>query len=297
MGIMESLISAGYTLGADVASPQGKIDFKDWAAKMPDLKFVCSKSSEKNWGDPNWQYNFKESKAAGFITGSYHVIRDDGDPIAQAQFYFERAKNTDMPLAADFETCRTNMANAATNCLRFMEKLKELSGKLPLVYSYPSFINSIQPDIRDNFIKYPLWVANYNVSSPSIPSPWADYADHSQHLGLATGATAWQFDGDGGYRLPSGVDVDYDIFYMGLDQFKQWCANPTVAKPFLTTSSNRGIQSVLNYFGCNCGTVDGSFGPKTYTALGQFQTKYGLPVTKKADADTLSKMNSLIALL
>ena len=42
--------------------------------------------------------------------------------------------------------------------------------------------------------------------------------------------------------------------------------------------SVKALQILLNGFGCDCGTPDGSFGPKTLAAVKQFQTKNKLSV-------------------
>ena len=51
-----------------------------------------------------------------------------------------------------------------------------------------------------------------------------------------------------------------------------------------STQEGRNIQSSLNYFGFNAGTVDGQLGQKTRNAVSQYQAYLGYPVTGQLSA-------------
>ena len=60
--------------------------------------------------------------------------------------------------------------------------------------------------------------------------------------------------------------------------------------PLTDGSKGEGVtalQKRLAGFGCDAGTADGKYGPKTHKAVALFQEKTGLPVTGIADVETL----------
>jgi N-acetylmuramoyl-L-alanine amidase len=54
-----------------------------------------------------------------------------------------------------------------------------------------------------------------------------------------------------------------------------------------------GVQARLNNLGFRCGLVDGVAGPKTTSALKQFQGAYGLQPTGECDGGTRSKLEAM----
>lgn len=56
-------------------------------------------------------------------------------------------------------------------------------------------------------------------------------------------------------------------------------------------NSLRGIQSRLTNLGYDCGEIDGELGPRTISALSDFQAQMGLEVTGDADQDTIDALD------
>jgi GH25 family lysozyme M1 (1,4-beta-N-acetylmuramidase) len=77
-----------------------------------------------------------------------------------------------LPLVFDIEQSgvprNTTPSEAVTFSKTWLEKVANATGKLPIVYSNPTFLKnylSSDPDLA----KYPLWVANYfDVSNPGV---------------------------------------------------------------------------------------------------------------------------------
>ncbi len=65
----------------------------------------------------------------------------------------------------------------------------------PIIYTDPSFWKQY---MSDEFGEYPLWIANYNVQEPIIPSAWEDY-------------TFWQYSQTGKTGGIAG-NVDLNVF-------------------------------------------------------------------------------------
>lgn len=64
--------------------------------------------------------------------------------------------------------------------------------------------------------------------------------------------------------------------------------NVSVLKKGSTGGNVKALQALLTGFGYNCGTVDGDFGTKTYTALCQYQKDMGLQVDGSCGPKTWS---------
>ena len=66
--------------------------------------------------------------------------------------------------------------------------------------------------------------------------------------------------------------------------------NVSVLKSGSKGSSVKALQILLNGFGYSCGSVDGSFGPKTVSAVKTFQTKNGLTADGSVGSLTWAKI-------
>jgi hypothetical protein len=86
----------------------------------------------------------------------------------------------DLPYALDFEnnctryrsngTCAKRATKAAATlwAKTFLATMKERTGRTPILYSYPNFLESAM--LRDKELaKYPLWLAHYAID-PAIPN-------------------------------------------------------------------------------------------------------------------------------
>ena len=66
--------------------------------------------------------------------------------------------------------------------------------------------------------------------------------------------------------------------------------NVSVLKRGATGSQVKALQALLNGYGFNCGSVDGDFGSKTYTALCKYQNAMGLQVDGSCGQKTWSSL-------
>ena len=83
-----------------------------------------------------------------------------------------------------------------------------------MIYTSPSFGNEYLTDER--FTQYPLWIANYNVSEPSVPSAWGN-----------KGWDFWQYSQKGNVEGIEG-DVDLDTFNGTLEQLQQFISSQNI---------------------------------------------------------------------
>jgi lysozyme len=294
--------------GIDVSSVQSNVPWQAVAAQG--MKFAIMKCCQGNDGvDPFYKTNMTGAKAAGLYVGSYNFVyplppqasQPGRDPVKQAQMHFSVADNTN-PVFCDLEWPAPGPdwskwgVSASQICdwtLAYLAEYTQLSGKKPILYSYPYFLNAINPP--SDFAQYPLWIASY-VPTPVIPKPFTDWV-------------CWQTTGGGG-KLPNGAPVDTDV----VKDFSLWGVStpqmvavsvptvntaPQTPPPPVGTPLNTmvDVQHALNLLG-GAGTPlveDGNNGPKTIAAIEAFQSTHGLPVDGIAGPATKTVLQGAVA--
>ena len=163
--------------GIDVSSWQGEIDFSQ--VKASGIEVVYIKSSEGFRSvDSYFEQNYTNAKNAGLKVGFYHYVtaRSVEDAVKQANFFVSTisGKNPDCKLAMDFESFGS-LGREEINqiALTFMQTVKNVSGKDVIIYSDEYNANST---FESNLATYPLWVAQYEVSEPTVREHWSNWA-------------------------------------------------------------------------------------------------------------------------
>jgi lysozyme len=193
--------------GIDISQVQGVVIFQ--AVADSGIQFVAIRCGVGNDGsDRLYAADLAGAKQAGLKTIAYHFVyplpnavgHTGRDPVSQAQAHFAVAQGE--VACADFEwpapqdwakwSCSANQLNDWM--LAYLIEYTRLSGKKPLLYTYPYFIAAVNPSV--DFAQYKLWIASYQ-STPTIPRPWQDWS-------------IWQTSGGGG-KLPGGAPVDTDV--------------------------------------------------------------------------------------
>jgi lysozyme len=185
--------------GVDVSHYDGTIDWA--AAHGAGIAFAFMKATESTgFADPQFAANWKNAGANGVIRGAYHFFRASADATAQADYFVQQAgvpAAGDLPLTIDLETLDgVAAATVASDALTFLARVEAKSGRKPIVYTSSSFLTSIGSPA--GFGAYTLWVANWQVSCPKLPSPpWSDWT-FWQDSATATvnGIPATAVDGD-----------------------------------------------------------------------------------------------------
>ena len=185
------------------------------------------------------------AQAAGLYTGFYHyaVLPDVSTPedikqdaLAQAQKVVWRLasmggySDRDLPYALDLENkcvrysstgaCQKYATRSAVTlwALTFLASLKEKTGRIPILYSYPAFLEGSMvrsPEIA----QYPLWLAQYGID-PANPINQPGVKPGGCFVHSWTGAscdsqwTVWQYSSCGiapKYGVP-GNRLDLNVF-------------------------------------------------------------------------------------
>ena len=185
------------------------------------------------------------AQAAGLYTGFYHyatlpAVTDPEeikkDALAQAQKVVWRLASMggyterDLPYALDLENkcvrysstgaCLKNATRGAVTlwATTFLASLKEKTGRTPILYSYPSFLEGSMlrsPELA----QYPLWLAQYGID-PANPINQPGVKTGGCYVHSWTGAncdsqwTVWQYSSCGiapKYGVP-GNRLDLNVF-------------------------------------------------------------------------------------
>lgn len=189
--------------GIDVSSWQGNINFS--AVKNAGIDIVYIKSSEgQSYIDPYFESNYQNAKANGLKVGFYHYVtaRTVEQARTQANFFARviSGKQADCRLAMDFENFG-NLSVSEINKISkaFLETLENATNSELVIYSNAYSARTI---FSNELTKYPLWVANYGVSSPGDNGKWQTWV-------------GWQYTSTGYVNGISGY-VDRNQFTNGI---------------------------------------------------------------------------------
>ena len=194
--------------GPDVASyqhPNGALI--DWAAvRRSGQAWGFVKATEgTTYTNPYFAGDWSDIAAAGLYRGSYHYARPNptaGSASAQAAFFArtlgpQRIPGT-LPPILDLEDDGGLSSGALQSWVQtFLDEVQARTGRVPMIYTYPNFWKTRMAG-STAFLRYPLWIANYQVSSPQTIG-WPTY-------------TFWQYTSTAtvdGIATPGGTDVSF----------------------------------------------------------------------------------------
>lgn len=162
--------------GIDVSEWQGDIDFRK--VKEAGIEVVYIRAGQGfSYEDAKFERNYEEAKKNGLKVGAYHYVtaRNTDEAKLQAQFFVSliSKKQIDCRLAMDFESFG-NLSRKEINkiALEFIKEVERLSKKEVVVYSNTYDATNI---FNKEVAEYPLWVAQYGVSSPQDNGNWNNW--------------------------------------------------------------------------------------------------------------------------
>lgn len=164
--------------GIDVSVYQGDIDFEQ--VKNSGIEVVYIRAGYGfSVTDPKFEENYTNATKAGLKCGAYYFVtaRNTEQAYLQATRFAEliSGKTFAARPAMDFEEFG-NLGKNGINIvgLAFMQKLRELTGIVPILYT-DAYNASETWDW--NFAQFPLWVADYDAEEPYVTSNiWQSYA-------------------------------------------------------------------------------------------------------------------------
>ncbi len=195
--------------GADVSKYQG--DF-DWAAqKSAGLAFGYARISDgTNIIDAKFDQNWRQMKANGILRGAYQFFRPGQDAAAQANMVVQKIGRLgpgDMPAMIDVEADDgQSKATVAAKVKQWIDIVEQGTGKKPVIYTGAYFWRDHVGSTA--FSSYPLWIAAYGPSCPSLPPGWSDW-------------TIWQYCNGQTQYCSNGQGFDRDVFNGSLSKLRQ----------------------------------------------------------------------------
>lgn len=274
--------SASYARGIDVSEYEGTINWPRVAANG--VSFAIARVSDGvQHPDAYFKRNWSGMKSAGIVRGVYQFFRPAEDPIAQADLLLSKTtfEPGDLPPFLDLEVTGGQSASTiTTKVAAWCNHVKAKTGLTPLVYTSVGFWDG--HGLRKVPTGVGLWVANWGVSSPRLPSSWSDW-------------TFWQYNDH--TSVPGVTTADANVFHGTVAQLKAFAASRGTVRgaggsggggapsggtshPVLKEGASGPdvvtLQQDLVKAGFSPGPIDGSFGPKTLAAVKAFQSSKGL---------------------
>ena len=197
--------------GCDISVYQGTVDFAKM--KAAGVNFVILKATQGNYWDSKFKANWQASqgilpRAAYHFYDWNYTLQANIDALCNAYTLYPCEFNP----VLDFESTvnAPGQTTAASYCLRFLQEVESRIGKTPLLYTSPGYWASHGSSSAE-FSKYPLWIAHYGVSIPTVPKPWSKW-----HF--------WQYTskGDGKAYGVASMSIDLDYWNGTLEEFKAW---------------------------------------------------------------------------
>lgn len=222
--------------GLDASAVQGPLPFAPLVAQG--LRFVILKAQQGNDGfDPWFGRNMRHALENGLEAFAYcfaYPLPPNSpkkgpvvaggipgrDPRDQARMAVDRVlaypEMRGRPLFLDLEWPPPNewaewgctSTSISDWCRVYAAEVALLYGVAPVLYTYPWWWAEVSKGTDTSWAgAYGLWMADYRAKGrwpadgerPNVPFPWVDWL-------------FWQHDGDGGLRLPNGVDADFCVF-------------------------------------------------------------------------------------
>jgi GH25 family lysozyme M1 (1,4-beta-N-acetylmuramidase) len=208
-------------IGIDVSRFQGSIDWPTVAGSGIRFAFVqasrgsgadCTVKPAQCGPDPYFAANRLAAESAGIRVGAYHRAFASGgtadaaraDALAEANIFIAEVgslQHGELIPVLDAESPFTGMTSASlrTWIRVFVKRVTRKLGRKPMIYTNASSWSATGNTTEFARARYPLWVAEWGVSRPTVPANnWA-----------RRGYSVWQYTSSGSVPGISGrVDMD-----------------------------------------------------------------------------------------
>jgi lysozyme len=161
--------------GIDVSGWNGNTNWQKVKQSGRDFCFIKA-TQGLTYLNPHFKTDWANSKIDGLIHGAYHYFMPSDNAEMQAQWFLKNIgllTKSDLPAVLDWEFHTGNYDEEIKNALIWLTIVHKETGKKPIIYSNPSYIDSLSNP--ESLINYPLWLAQW-ASKPTIPKPWSGYS-------------------------------------------------------------------------------------------------------------------------
>jgi len=178
--------STPHVNGFDVNHVNGTIT---WASVRCEQFVYAQATDGTSYVDANFSAIQAGARAVGVPFGAVDFFEPGIDPAAQANHFLHVAspRPGDLVPALDLEVANgQSAATILSEVSTWVSTVKAATGVAPAIYTFPAFWSGTLGD-PSTFTTSPLWIANWGVTSPTVPA--SDWGGH--------GWTLWQYSGTG----------------------------------------------------------------------------------------------------
>lgn len=164
-------------LGIDVSHFQGNVNWHK--VRDANIRFVYDKATQGiHFTDPDYVQNKTGAHSVGLLHGSYHFYTTDTGGKAQADHFIGVVDYGvgDIPPMLDLEQAGikgdVDIPTLQKEILIWLNAVENELKVKPIIYTNNPFGNRYlnHPDFKE----YELWIAEYGVKTPKIPTVWQD---------------------------------------------------------------------------------------------------------------------------
>jgi lysozyme len=163
--------------GVDVSKYEATINWTQ--VKGAGIQFAFARISDGTANpDAYFAANWKGMKAQGIVRGAYQFFRAGADPTAQANLVVTSLQQAgglqagDLPVVMDIETADGQPESTIESNMRtWLGIVAARTPYTPIIYTSAG----TYPVTTAAFASYPLWVANYGATCPSMPTGWSQW--------------------------------------------------------------------------------------------------------------------------
>jgi lysozyme len=232
-----------YVPGIDVSYWEAGIAWKK--VRGHGIYFMFAKATEgEGYVDPTFDDNWVGAKSVGILRGAYHFFHPNMNPVKQADKFIEIVKamndNGELPPVLDLEMTDNQPAQVIIERAKtWLDRVQQRLGKRPIIYSSPGFLKSSfvvpggGPPLWAN--EYPLWIAHYGVSQPSLPKGWLKW-------------TFWQYSESGTVKgINAAVDLNW--FNGTVEELYQFAGSPPPTATTYIVKQGDTLPGIADQFG------------------------------------------------
>ncbi len=263
-------MSSNMVSGIDVSYYQGSIDWQ--SVKDAGTAFAFARATYGTTKvDPQFSVNWQVMKNAGVTRGAYHFFVASEDALDQANLFINTVgslSSGDLPPVLDVEAGSGTSGSLVNDVQIWLSAVEQKLGLTPMIYTAPSYWNEY---MNADFGKYPLWVAEYGVTTPKSVKGWS-------------GWTFWQHSQSGSVAGIEGT-VDLDYFNGSLSELLAF-ANGSPGVSVSETTEQPSAQ-------LNTQTNNQTYTVQSGDTLSTIAERYGVTVETICQANGIENPNQI----
>jgi lysozyme len=167
--------------GIDVSKWQGEIDWQKAKSAGAQFAFIRAGSIDNLSGSCYEDTQFRRNAELApplMPVGFYWYFRPNWNALTQADYFCDLIQDKAgklYPVIDVEEHGSLNKTAVASAVWSFTNRVFQRLGVRPMIYTSPGFWNARVA--RNTWAQdFPLWVAHWNTSTPTLPDDWKNYA-------------------------------------------------------------------------------------------------------------------------